>query len=81
MSFVRVKQPFYCAGRVYVVGTVLAADDPVVAPRPELFDRLEDVAEPVVEQATAAPGERRTRTRKAPAAKAVAEPVAEIPEV
>ena len=71
MSFVRVKQPFFCAGRVYVVGTVLDASDPVVGPRPELFDRIEDIAAPVaevVEQATAAPGEKRTRTRKAPAA-------------
>ena len=79
MSYVRVKQSFYCAGRIYVAGTVLESSDPVVGPRPELFDRIEDVA--VVEQATAAPGEKRTRTRKAPAAKAVAEPVAEIPEV
>lgn len=73
MSFVRVKQPFSTGTRVYVVGTVLDASDPVVGPRPELFDRIEDIAAPVaevVEQATAAPGEKRTRTRtpKAPAA-------------
>lgn len=68
MSFVRVKQSFATADRVYVAGVILDASDPVVKPgREALFEAIEDAARPVVEQATAAPGEKRTRTRKATA--------------
>lgn len=69
MPFVRVKHSFATADRVYVAGAILDASDPVVTPgRKALFQPVEDAALPVVEQATAAPGEKRTRTRKAPAA-------------
>lgn len=72
MSVLRVREPFSCnvAGvyRVYRQGDLLSSDDPAATPqRVALF--LEPVEEAArrtvnVEQATAAPNERRTLTRK-----------------
>lgn len=47
------------AYRVVAAGEVLAASDPVVKANPGLFEPAGEAAE----QATAAPGERRTRSR------------------
>jgi hypothetical protein len=49
-------------GEMFVLSpnVIYAADDPLVRARPELFQPLEaDRTRPVVEQATAAPGELR----------------------
>lgn len=57
----RVKEPFVAMGRVYDVGETVDASDPVVNGRALFFEA--DESGPVVEQATAAPGEKRTTTR------------------
>lgn len=49
-------------GRVVSVGEVVADDDPIMVGREHLFDSAPSNADGV-EQATAAPGERRTRRR------------------
>lgn len=54
---------FHALDRFVAAGDDLPAGDPIVKRYPSLF---EDGA-PAVEQATAAPGEKRTRTRKASA--------------
>jgi hypothetical protein len=74
MSIFRVREPFSCSvggvERVYCAGDLLSSTDPVATPkRVAMF--LEPVEEAAlrtatVEQATAAPGERRSiTTRKA----------------
>ena len=50
---VRVRHTFIVNGKLYRKGTIVDASDPVVAGREEAFA-------PVIEQATAAPGEVRT---------------------
>lgn len=50
--------------RVVRKGTAIAAADPVVKGREHLFDTAEDAVRGPVEQATAAPGEKRTAAKK-----------------
>lgn len=56
------RDTFHWSGVLYVAGTEVDDKAPVVAACPTLFDRA---PAPVVEQATAAPGEKRTTTRSA----------------
>lgn len=64
----RVKVPFAHRGTVYTVGTIVPDDAPFVAGNRAYLEDVE-VAAARVEQATAAPGEKRTvskpRARKA----------------
>lgn len=65
MAVLRVRTPFAAGNRVYPAGSTVDAADPVVKGREGLFEAVPDAAEsPVVEQATAAPGEKRTTTRR-----------------
>lgn len=67
MPIVRARQTFFTANNGKVnQGDLLRSDDPIVTVRPELFESVESV----VEQATAAPGEKRSLPRKAAAKKA-----------
>lgn len=59
-------------GRTVIAGEVFDSSDPVVKGREQLFSINTDA--PVVEQATAAPGEVRTTPRKSSARKAAAKP-------
>ena len=69
MAVLRCTAPFaYMVGntpRVLRAGDVVDADDPCVKGREDKFEPVEVAAERyrVVEQATAAPGEKRTRSR------------------
>lgn len=49
--------------RVVRKGTAVIANDPVVKGREKLFDTAEDAVRSPVEQATAAPGEKRAATK------------------
>ncbi len=60
MPTYRVREPFLWRGRVYAQGAVIDGAEPVVARNLVLFEVIDA---PAVEQATAAPGERRTLTR------------------
>lgn len=74
MAVLRVKEPFACDAPngvqlVFRVGDLVSSDDPVTKGRAVFFEPAEVAASrsPVgatVEQATAAPGERRVRTRQ-----------------
>jgi hypothetical protein len=55
----KAKQSFAVGRRVIRRGQVVAADDPAVKGREALFTSELVEAEPVVERATAAPGEKR----------------------
>jgi hypothetical protein len=58
----RARETFHANGRLVVAGGEVDEKDPIVSGREHLFEP----AGPVVEQATAAPGEKRAvRTRKA----------------
>ena len=57
------RDTFFWSGTLYTTGDEVDDKAPVVAACPSLFDRTAPA--PVVEQATAAPGERRTTARKA----------------
>lgn len=81
MQVVYAKYTTWISPSVQIVeGEAWRADDPVVAKHPEKFDSLPKVirttlprhlrGEPVVEQATAAPGERRATRRPAARKKA-----------
>lgn len=74
MAIVRARTSFWIENRMVSVGTLLRDTDPLVASKPDLFESAEDV----VEQATAAPGEKRS-VKRAPAAKKAAAP-ADTPE-
>lgn len=56
----RARSTFFWGQRVVNAGEIVSSDDPVAKHAPELF---EPIVAPVVEQATAAPGERRNLTR------------------
>lgn len=71
MSVLRVVEPFSCdvqgLPRVYSAGDLVHSTDPVVSGRERFFVTVEEFADrgaATVEQATAAPGERRTRGRR-----------------
>ena len=69
MAVVRANQPFAYTDRAGVprvvrAGDLFSADDPCVKSRPGLFDDVESVAARV-EEATAAPGEKRSLPRRA----------------
>lgn len=74
---------FTSAGRLIHKGAEVDADDPIAVRFPSLFEAADTAPTPLVEQATAEPGERRTvgtpaggstppakRARKAPAKRA-----------
>lgn len=61
------RDSFHWCDQFFAQGQEVDDKAPVVAACPSLFDRSEPAAAPVVEQATAAPGEKRTTTRKAKA--------------
>lgn len=66
MTVLRVKTPFALSARkVFTIGTLVDASDPIVKGRESLFEPVETAAARTasVEQATAAPGEKRTRSR------------------
>jgi hypothetical protein len=60
------RESFFWDGTFYAAGVDVDDKAPVVGACPSLFDRSAPAA-PVVEQATAAPGEKRTTARKAKA--------------
>lgn len=72
MATSRARSSFAALGRIVTIGTVLDTSDPIVRQYPALFEA--DASAPVVEQATAAPGEVRTTPRKTAARKASAKP-------
>lgn len=66
-----VRTSFTSGGSIFTKGSVVAGDSPFVRRFPEFFE--DPAGSPLVEQATAAPGETRaTPPRKAPAKKAPA---------
>lgn len=67
----RALTTFHACGRLITIGELVEASDPIVKGREALF--AQDDSTPVVEQATAAPGEKR-RARRAPAAKVADKP-------
>lgn len=70
MTLVQCKQAFVGPNRTVVsVGRVLDASDPLVKGRESLFEPVEAQPFGGVEQATAAPGEKRTTRRKSAAKK------------
>lgn len=80
MPILRVKEAFSVLsdpnGRVYTPGVLVNADDPIVKGREVYFEPVEVAASrhAPVEQATAAPGERRSVTKKAAAKKSAKSP-------
>lgn len=61
MAFpMRVKAPFAWGQRIFITGQIVSSDDPVMRRHAALFERVEV---PNIEQATAAPGERRNVRR------------------
>lgn len=62
-SIVEVAEGFICPAGSFYKGQLFSADDPLVRKYPQFFTAVELVstrrAEPVIEQATAAPGEKR----------------------
>lgn len=84
MPLLTVTESFadFSTGRpeVYQAGRLVDADDPVVKGRERHFEPAETTASRVrVESATAAPGERRTRTRAAKKTAKKTAPAAEKP--
>lgn len=67
MATYRAKCGMATSTRVVPAGAHLDGSDPFVVSNPSYFVLIEADAAPVVEQATAAPGEKRTTTRKAKA--------------
>jgi len=55
------RESFFWSGEFFTAGVEVDDKAPVVAACPSLFDRA---SAPVVEQATAAPGEKRATTRR-----------------
>lgn len=70
MALLRVKTAFALAHAVYPVGARVDSCDPAVKGREHLFEPAPE--SPVVEAATAVPGEKRSTPRKAAAKKAAA---------
>lgn len=75
MAVLRVRESFAADTRVYSAGEIVDAADPIVAGREALFAEVTPTKRdapvaPVVEQATAAPGEKRNTPAKAVAKKA-----------
>lgn len=68
----RATDSFFVGTRLVAKGDIVDPSDPIVAGRVELFETITPTRA-VVEQATAAPGEKRS-VRKAPAKKAAAKP-------
>lgn len=64
VAVLRARESFYAGSRFVAAGEEVDAKDPAVKGREHLFD-----ADTVVEQATAAPGEKRTTTRRTRQAK------------
>lgn len=58
VSLLRARATFWWGQRVINAGDIVSSTDPVAKGRAHLFDPIETAA--TVEQATAAPGERRT---------------------
>lgn len=69
MALCRARLAFAAFGHgVVPAGALVDSSDPLVVRFPQFFDELASSAPSVVEQATAAPGEKRaTRARKATA--------------
>lgn len=75
MGLLRVTEPFqvFSDGRTFHPGDLVDENDPVVTPgRLRFFGPVETSApavqvQPAIEEATAEPGSRRSRSRKAPA--------------
>lgn len=64
MAVLRVRTSFAANNRVYPAGSTVDAADPIVKGREDLFETVPAASEPVVEQTTAAPGEKRASTRR-----------------
>lgn len=56
MAIYQARETFFVGRRTIQRREIVSSDDPVVVGRAHLFDLL---TEPVIEQATAAPGEKR----------------------
>lgn len=56
---------FFVGARLITVGELVADDDPAIAGREHLFDGAPSSTGPVIESATAVPGEKRTTKRTA----------------
>lgn len=73
MALVRSKRAFAILGNpvVWPAGRIVDASDPIATKYPQHFEPVESAAyvSPVVEQATAAPGEKRTTAKRAAAKK------------
>lgn len=67
MATYRARCGMATSTRVVPAGAHLPGTDPLVVSNPSYFELIEADPAPVVEQATAAPGEKRTTTRKAKA--------------
>lgn len=65
MAHLTVKEAFAAGGRIYQAGEIVDASDPIVAGRELLFVPVAVTKRPAgtVEQATAAPGEKRPGRR------------------
>lgn len=61
----RVKAPFARGTRVYTPGEIVSGDDPVVKGNESYFEDVDALVSRSVEQATAAPGEKRAVKRVA----------------
>lgn len=59
----RANTSFFVGARLVAAGELVAPTDPIVAGREALFDRVD--SSPVVEEATAVPGVKRTTKRTA----------------
>lgn len=59
MPTLRVKETIFVGERALKRGELVNAADPVVKGREQFFEDPNDVEVPVIEQATAAPGEKR----------------------
>lgn len=57
MAILQARETFFVGRRTITVREIVSSSDPIVKGREHLFNRLE---EPVVEQATSAPGEKRS---------------------
>jgi len=61
----RARSSFFAADRLVRVGDIVDDSDPVVRDRADLFEQVAATSSPLVEKATAVPGEKRPARRKA----------------